>query len=66
MTTLTSALLSQEHQEHRAHMVGSLIFSLGLGLTTLTYSHMPHTQAPPIQHGEESGYDMIATLAAVL
>ena len=47
-------------------MVGSLIFSLGLGLTTLTYSHMPHTQAPPIQHGEESGYDMIATLAAVL
>ena len=47
-------------------MVGSLIVSPGLGLTTLTCSHMPCTQAPHIQHGEEPGYDMIATHAAVL
>ena len=66
VTTLTSALLSQKHREHIARMVGSLIVSLKLGLTTLTCSHMPRTQAPPIQRGEEPGYDMIAMLTAVL
>ena len=42
MTTLTSASLSQKHQEHTARMVGLLTISLGLGLTTLTStgSHM--------------------------
>ena len=40
MTTLASASLSQEHQEHRARMIGPLIVSLGLGLTTLTGCHM--------------------------
>ena len=32
MTTLTSASLSQEHQQHRASMVGPLTVSCGLGL----------------------------------
>ena len=37
MTTLASASLSREHQEHTA---GPLTVSLGLGLATLTDSHM--------------------------
>ena len=40
MTTLAPASLLQEHQEHRAHMVGPLSFSLGLGLATPTGTHM--------------------------
>ena len=40
MTTLASASLSREHQEHRARMVGPLTVSLGLGLATLNDSHM--------------------------
>ena len=40
MTTLTSASLSREHQERRARMVGPLTVSLGLGLATLTGSHV--------------------------
>ena len=40
MTTLASASLSRKHQEHRARMVSPLIVSLGLGLTTLSVSHM--------------------------
>ena len=40
MTTLASVSLSREHQKHRAHMVAPLIVSLGLGLITLTGSHM--------------------------
>ena len=40
LTTLASASLSREHQEHRARMVGPLTVSLGLGLATLTGSHM--------------------------
>ena len=45
MTKLASASLSREHQcdqEHRARMVGPLTVSLGLGLATLTCSHMRH------------------------
>ena len=34
MTTLTTALLSQEHQEHRACMVGLFTISLGVHLAT--------------------------------
>ena len=40
MTTLASASLSREHQEHRARMVGPLTVSLGLGLATLNDSHI--------------------------
>ena len=40
MTTLVSASLSREHQEHRARMVGPLTVSLGFGLATVTASHM--------------------------
>ena len=40
MTTPTSASLSREQQERRAHMVGPLTISFGLGLATLTGSHM--------------------------
>ena len=42
MTTLAPASLLREHQEHRAHMVGPLSFSLGLGLATPTGTHMHH------------------------
>ena len=51
MTTLASASLSQGHQEHRARIVGPLTVSLGLGLATLTGTHM---------------HIMTATLATVL
>ena len=40
MTTLASASLSREHQEHRARMVDPLTVSLGLDLATLNDSHM--------------------------
>ena len=40
MITLASASLSREHQEHRARMVSPLTVGLGLGLATLTDSHM--------------------------
>ena len=54
MTTLASASLSREHQpdqEHRARMIGPLTVSLGLGLATLTGSHMhrsPRAQDPAL------------------
>ena len=40
MTTLAPASLLQEHQEHRAHVVGPLSFRLGLDLATPTGTHM--------------------------
>ena len=40
MTTLASASLSRENQEHR--MVVPLTVSLGLSLATLTCSHLHH------------------------
>ena len=40
MTTLASAPISREPEKHGARMVCPFTFSLGLGLTTLTSSHM--------------------------
>ena len=40
MTIFASAPLSREHQEHKARVVGTLTISLGLGLATLTASHI--------------------------
>ena len=42
LTKLVSASLSRENPKHRAHMVGALTVRLGLGLATLTSSHMHH------------------------
>ena len=42
MTTVASASLSQENQEQEPPMAGPLTVSIGLGLATLTGSHMLH------------------------